>query len=100
FSAHLTGDQEVPAVATNATGQANYQLSKDFSFFPQGTFYFTAGGGDVDNDSVGVSGFTPVLWHLAEHFFIGAGPDVLIDFNNDAGERFRLGAQSVVGGWF
>ncbi|HEX8326380.1 MAG TPA: CHRD domain-containing protein [Hymenobacter sp.] len=29
FSAHLTGDQEVPAVATNATGQAIYQLSKD-----------------------------------------------------------------------
>lgn len=29
FSAHLTGDQEVPAVPTNATGQAKYQLSKD-----------------------------------------------------------------------
>ena len=29
FRAHLTGDQEVPAVETNATGQAIFQLSKD-----------------------------------------------------------------------
>ena len=29
FRAHLTGDQEVPAVETNATGQAVFQLSKD-----------------------------------------------------------------------
>ena len=30
FSAHLTGDEEVPApVATNATGQATFKLSKD-----------------------------------------------------------------------
>ncbi|SFQ76530.1 CHRD domain-containing protein [Hymenobacter arizonensis] len=29
FSAHLSGDQEVPAVPTNATGQANFKLSKD-----------------------------------------------------------------------
>jgi hypothetical protein len=29
FSAHLTGDQEVPAVATKATGQAIFKLSKD-----------------------------------------------------------------------
>jgi hypothetical protein len=29
YTAHLTGDQEVPVVATTATGQAKYQLSKD-----------------------------------------------------------------------
>jgi hypothetical protein len=29
FSAHLTGDQEVPAVTTEAVGQAIFQLSKD-----------------------------------------------------------------------
>lgn len=29
FRAHLSGDQEVPAVETNATGQAIFQLSKD-----------------------------------------------------------------------
>ncbi|WP_426060592.1 CHRD domain-containing protein [Hymenobacter sp. B1770] len=29
FTAHLTGDEEVPAVATNATGQAIFKLSKD-----------------------------------------------------------------------
>lgn len=29
FRTHLTGDQEVPAVETNATGQAIFQLSKD-----------------------------------------------------------------------
>jgi hypothetical protein len=29
FTAHLSGDQEVPAVETEATGQAVFQLSKD-----------------------------------------------------------------------
>jgi hypothetical protein len=29
FSAHLTGDQEVPAAMTEAVGQANFMLSKD-----------------------------------------------------------------------
>lgn len=29
FKAHLTGDQEVPAAETRATGQANFKLSKD-----------------------------------------------------------------------
>ena len=29
FRTHLSGDQEVPAVETNATGQAIFQLSKD-----------------------------------------------------------------------
>lgn len=29
FKAHLTGDQEVPAVETKATGQAIFKLSKD-----------------------------------------------------------------------
>ncbi|MBW6533730.1 MAG: CHRD domain-containing protein [Mariniphaga sp.] len=29
FKAHLSGDQEVPPVETNATGQANFKLSKD-----------------------------------------------------------------------
>ncbi len=31
FKAHLSGDQEVPAVATNATGQTVFKLSKDGS---------------------------------------------------------------------
>jgi hypothetical protein len=29
FKAHLSGDQEVPPAETNATGQANFKLSKD-----------------------------------------------------------------------
>lgn len=29
FNAHLSGEQEVPAVETNATGQAMFKLSKD-----------------------------------------------------------------------
>ena len=29
FRAHLSGDQEVPPVETNATGQATFQLSRD-----------------------------------------------------------------------
>jgi hypothetical protein len=29
FKAHLNGDQEVPPVETNATGQASFKLSKD-----------------------------------------------------------------------
>ena len=31
FRAHLSGDQEVPSVDTDATGQANFKLSKDGS---------------------------------------------------------------------
>ena len=94
------GDLDYATFGMGPTVAYNYPLSADFSFFPQAQLYFTVGGGDIEQDSVGISAFGPFLWHLAEHFFVGVGPDLQLDFHNDAGEKFRLGGRSVVGGWF
>lgn len=94
------GDLDFVTFGMGPTVAYNYPLSPDFSFFPQGQLYFTVGGGDVQRDSVGIAAFAPFLWHVVPNFFLGVGPDMQIDFHNDAGELFRLGGRSVIGGYF
>jgi hypothetical protein len=46
----------------------------------------------------------PFLFHVADHFFVGFGPTVLVDLLGNTGPETNLrrsyGAASTIGGWF
>jgi hypothetical protein len=48
--------------------------------------------------------FAPFLVHLAQHFFLGFGPDFYADLHNSfdgtSNRRTFIGASSTVGGWW
>lgn len=49
--------------------------------------------------------FAPILFHPADHFFVGAGPVASTDFSNDYDDAAgplatRLGISTLLGGWF
>ena len=59
FKAHLTGDEEVPPVDTNAQGQANFKLSKDgseLSYKVNVANIEDVIGVHIHNESAGVNG--------------------------------------------
>ncbi|HVZ72600.1 MAG TPA: hypothetical protein VHJ20_09515 [Polyangia bacterium] len=41
--------------------------------------------------------FAPVLFHVVPHFFVGAGPSVVIGLSNGGNE---VGLDCILGGWF
>lgn len=98
FGAVIGDGEDYAAIGFGPTVGFNHTLSRDISIFPQAQLYFRVGGGA--SDAVGMSLYAPVLWHIAQHFFVGMGPDLQADFSNDAGELFRFGAKSVIGGYF
>ncbi len=59
---------------------------------------------EVTENAVFVQLYAPFLFHLAQHFFIGFGPDVYTDLlhsvESASNRRIFLGASSTVGGWF
>ncbi|HVY32468.1 MAG TPA: hypothetical protein VHB79_38285 [Polyangiaceae bacterium] len=81
---------------------------------PGPNFAASAGGtvvpgtSNVKESVVVVGLYSPVLLHLAEHFFVGFGPDAYFDpyhsTTSEAGTsehlRYHVGASSIVGGWF
>jgi len=63
-------------------------------------------GGDFTNSGFTISlvGSIPILYHLAQHFFIGFGPTVSIDIvsrfeGRDQTVARRLGLDFQIGGW-
>jgi hypothetical protein len=78
----------------------NLPINDSWSFLPQGSIYFVALGGDADGQALGFEAYAPFLFHAASHFFLGIGPVLRADITSDAGEVFRFGATSIVGGYF
>jgi hypothetical protein len=75
-------------------------INDDWTVLPQASLYFIFYGGAGTGNAVGMQLYAPFLYHIAEHFFLGIGPLMQVDFTNDQGNVFRLGGQSVVGGYF
>lgn len=64
-----------------------------------------AGSSDASGSRLSLDVFAPVLFHPAEHFFIGLGPTFDMDLmskveGEDATKTTSFGLNSVVGGWF
>lgn len=75
-------------------------LNASWGLLPQVSLYFVALGGDADGQTLGLEAYAPFLFHPVSHFFLGIGPVLRADITSDAGEVFRFGATSIVGGYF
>ncbi|HSI03065.1 MAG: hypothetical protein ACAI38_09030 [Myxococcota bacterium] len=97
----VSGDGgDITEIGLQPTVAYNLPISDNWSFLPQGSFYFVALGGDADGQTLGLEFYAPFLFHAASHFFLGVGPVLRADVSSDAGEVFRFGATSIVGGYF
>lgn len=92
----------------------NLRLSESFSIWPKIGFAFASTSQDRDDievpgepDIEGDSGsstslqlnlFAPVMFHPAEHFFLGLGPAFDLDLTGDA-KATTLAIRLTIGGW-
>jgi hypothetical protein len=79
----------------------NFNLMDKFSLWPTAGFSII----HTDVSDNGPSGshwafnlFAPFLFHVAPHFFLGAGP--FLDVGLSGGDHNEFGIQSLIGGWF
>jgi hypothetical protein len=76
----------------------NLDINDRFTFWPlAGLFYSHASANHSSSSSTVLRVFAPFLFHLAPHFFIGAGPS--FDLGLSGGGN-SYGIDSVLGGWF
>jgi len=114
------GDNKLQEIVIGPRIGYNLGLTENISFWPKVAFAYkmlsytdttvdpTTGAStstDVSGNKMTVMVHAPVLYHPAEHFFIGLGPSFEMDISskvegNDANKDTAFGAMSVVGGWF
>lgn len=94
----------------------NVPIAERVSFLPalgvrigSSTPFSIVGASHETQTRVTVQAFAPMLFHVAPHFFLGAGPVFSLDVyasNLSSGARSgapkttSFGAQSIIGGWF
>ena len=89
----------------------NLPLTDGISLWPRlGLEYMrvsfdTPGGGSSSGYVVPLNIFVPVLWHPAQHFFVGGGPVVTTDLISKASgqntaKETQIGIEGVLGGYF
>ena len=92
----------------------NIPLSERLSIWPKVGFSFastrqetdevtlpggaTVGGDEETNTSVQLNLFAPVMFHSAQHFFIGFGPAFDLDLSGDS-KATTIAARLTIGGW-
>jgi len=52
------------------------------------------------NSNLTIGVFVPVLYHIAEHFYLGGGPDLTQQLTGAGSKSTVLALQSVIGGYF
>ncbi len=85
--------------------QTTYHVpSGTFSVSVDGTAFPISNGTEVEENAVFVELYAPFLFHLAQHFFVGFGPQAYADLfhsaNSMANRRMFVGGESTIGGWF
>ena len=75
-----------------------------FSVSVDGRAFSISSGTEISEDAVFVELYAPFLFHLAQHFFVGLGPQAYADLFHSANgltnRRMFVGAESTIGGWF
>lgn len=123
YTSTSQGDASSSAITIGPRVGYNLSLSDQVSFWPRLGLWYSSissetevtvpdgmGGtttqtADVSGSKMGVSIFAPFLVHLADHFFVGIGPNVDMDLSSkvedeDSVKETSFGVRSVVGGWF
>jgi hypothetical protein len=75
--------------------RAGYDLSvgPGLGFWPMARAFVNHSG----STQVSIGAFAPLLWHLAPHFFLGAGPDLNVQVSG--GTSSWYGIDFIIGGW-
>ena len=91
----------------------NVRLSDSFSLWPRASFTFVTtsnsqGNQSFSNNTTEVGLFVPVLFHPAQHFFLGVGPILSVELSDsnsqngisvDGGKATTYGIAFTLGGW-
>jgi hypothetical protein len=96
----VTGRPGRTTVLLGARGGYNLNLADRVSFWPTLGLSFehtSVGNGGGSDQQTYLNILAPFLFHLAPHFFVGAGP--FIDVGLGAFDPNLFGIWSVVGGW-
>ncbi|MBN1962606.1 MAG: hypothetical protein JW841_16865 [Deltaproteobacteria bacterium] len=77
-------------------------LNPQISLLAQGSLPIIHQFGDFSYTLVQLDIFAPLLLHIAQHFFIGAGPQLAFDLivPDGADHSVTIGLQTVIGGYF
>ena len=105
-----SGGGDITAISIGARFGYNLALSPTVSLWLRGGLTYThssvsSGGMDFSGYFIPLTIFAPVLWHPAQHFFVGLGPVFVTDLiakteGNDAQKETDFGVQAVIGGYF
>lgn len=100
---------ESGGAGTNANGtdiitfgvraSTNFDFNDRFGVWPLvGLFYDHTSQNHGSTTNTWLELYVPFLFHLAPHFFVGAGPSFQLDLSGPDANQF--GIDSVLGGWF
>ena len=79
----------------------NFNITDKLSIWPTAGFSFVhsdVSDGGPSNNAWAFNLYAPFLFHLAPHFFVGAGP--FLDVGLSDNDTTAFGIQSLIGGWF
>lgn len=87
------------AITFGARAGYNFDINDRFGVWPMGGIivdWFSANHVSTTNTFFSV--FAPFLFHIAPHFFVGAGPSFLANLSGPDANQY--GIDSIIGGWF
>lgn len=106
----LGGTGTVTGIIVGARVGYNVVLTDAFSLWPRLSLSyehlsFSGSGVSASGYVIPLSIFVPVLWHPAQHFFVGLGPVFATNLiskveGNDASKTTDIGIQATLGGYF
>jgi hypothetical protein len=86
-------------ILLGARGSTNLEINDRFGFWPLVGLYFDRTSADhVSTTNTWLGFYAPFLFHVAPHFFVGAGPSFQLNLSGPDGNQYGL--DSVLGGWF
>jgi hypothetical protein len=87
------------AVRLGARAGFNFDFTDRFGVWPLGGLFLSyASANHQSQTNTWIGLFAPFLFHLAPHFFVGAGPS--FQFNLSGPMTNQYGVDSLLGGWF
>ena len=106
----FTGDATVTAIEILARVGYNVVFTDAFSLWPRLSIGYehvsvSSGGSSASGYVVPLSIFAPVLWHPAQHFFVGLGPILSTQLENKSEgnpqpKATDIGIEGTLGGYF
>jgi hypothetical protein len=77
----------------------NFDFTDRFGVWPLGGLFFeTTSANHTSTTNTWLELYAPFLFHVAPHFFVGAGPSFQLNLSGP--DTNQIGVDSVIAGWF